>query len=67
MTPATYKPQLAHAYVTAYDAWWRSLMMSPFNGEKDTGHEALAQAQHKAWIAFGGGIDEAREMIKEKL
>ena len=59
------KLQLARAYVTAHDTWWRSLVTPPFNKHKCAEHEALARAQREAWVAFGGGIDEAREMIKE--
>ena len=55
--------ELAQTYVTAYAAWWRSLMAPPFNGKKSAEHEALAVAQHEAFLAYDGGIDEARKII----
>lgn len=60
---STSKLQLARAYVTAYAAWWRSLVTPPYNAHKSTEHKALVVAQREAWVAWGDSIQAARMMI----
>ena len=40
---------LAHAYVDASRARWRSMMRPPFNAEKDADHWRLAEKAGDAW------------------
>jgi len=55
--------QLARAYVAADRAWWSSLVTPPFNKYKDNAHWALDAARHQCFLAFGAGIQVAREMV----
>ena len=43
---------VARAYVDASRARWRSMMVPPFNVEKDVGHWRLAREAGEAWRAW---------------